>query len=234
MGSQNSILTPLAPSETLGEKAYFAVRKAIISGDLAAGEQVTERGLAGQLGISTTPIREALLRLEQHGLIERSREMGTTVSMVALSAVAETVLISAALHAVAARLAAEKITLGELDALREILAESKRVTQSTTSQTLLTLSDQFHDIVVKASRNVVLPKFLETVTAFGQEDRLKSLENKEEIPSGVAEHEAIIEALAAGDPDRAERLMRSHVLRAGKAMYGSLSDVSMAKEPDNP
>ena len=225
MDVHETSLAPLTQNETLSEKAYFAVRSAIISTELKPGEQITERGLARQLGISTTPIREALLRLEQEGFIHKNREKGTTVSNVASTTIAEIVLMNAALHAVAARIAATKITQEELELLRSNVEESRTSYKTADGESLLALTDRFHNIIVEASRNSILPRFLETVAAFGREDRLRGLENKEDLPVSITEHERIIEALSAEDPDLAEKLMRAHVLNAAKNLYNSFGEI---------
>jgi DNA-binding GntR family transcriptional regulator len=103
MEASNATLEPLVENETLGEKAYFAIRNAIVSGVLQPGERITERDIAERLHVSTTPIREALRRLEQEGLVVRIPNRGVLVSDMPSVSVAELLLLQGALRGIAAR-----------------------------------------------------------------------------------------------------------------------------------
>ena len=91
-------------------------------------------------------------------------------------------------------------------------------------ETLLALADRFHTILNEASRNMTLLKFLDTIMAFDPIDRLQILKDRE-ARTGFEEHKEIAAALAARDKERAEALMRSHVLRAGRLIFKGLPDV---------
>jgi DNA-binding GntR family transcriptional regulator len=224
MEDLDATLRPLTQSETLGEQAYFAIRNAITSGVLKPGERITERGLAGRLGVSPTPVREALRQLEQEGLVVRTPNRGVSVSDMPSASVAEMLLIQAALRGVAARLAAEKITGEEFAEVQAVLQESEEMLDTGDPETLLALADRFHTIVDEASRNMTLLKFLHTVMAFDPIDRLQILKDRE-ARTGFEEHTEIAAALAARDKERAEALMRSHVLRAGRLIFKGVPDV---------
>ncbi|NJA60895.1 GntR family transcriptional regulator, partial [Streptomyces sp. NEAU-H3] len=114
-------LPHLAASETLGDQAYAAIRDAIVSGDLVRGQKVTERGLAESLDISATPVREALRRLEQDRLVERTGPRSVRIAKFAAEELREFTLIGDSLRALAARLAAEKSTAAERRAMRAAL-----------------------------------------------------------------------------------------------------------------
>lgn len=225
MEDLDATLRPLTQSETLGEQAYFAIRNAITSGVLKPGERITERGLARRLGVSPTPVREALRQLEQEGLVVRTPNRGVSVSDMPSTSVAEMLLIQAALRGVAARLAADKITEEEIAEIQAVLQESEEMLDTGDPETLLALADQFHTIVDEASRNMTLLKFLYTVMAFDPIDRLQTLRDREQTRTGFEEHQQIATALAARDRDQAEALMRSHVLRAGRLIFKGLPDV---------
>lgn len=102
---------PQLPSPvTLGDQAYAAIREAIVTGSLERGEKVTERGLAESLNISATPVREALRRLEQDRLVERTGPRSVRVAEFGEDELREFTMIEDVLRALAARLAAEKST----------------------------------------------------------------------------------------------------------------------------
>jgi DNA-binding GntR family transcriptional regulator len=225
MEDSPSTLRPLRQSETLGERAYFALRSAITSGFLKPGERITERDLAGKLQVSPTPVREALRQLEQEGLVVRTPNREVCVSDMPSASVAEMLLIQAALRGIAARLAAEKITDEEVGEIQAVLQENEEVLDTGPPELFLDLADRFHALVDQASRNLTVVKFLDTVMAFDPIDRLETLTDREQAQARFREHQQIAAALAARDRDLAEELMRSHVLRAGQLLFGGLPDV---------
>ncbi len=218
-------LRPLRQNETLGEQAYFAIRSAITSGTLEAGERITERDLASKLQVSPTPVREALRQLEQEGLVVRTPNREVRVSDMPSASVAEMLLIQAALRGIAARLAAEKITDEEVGEIQAVLQENQEALATGPPELLLELADRFHALVDQDSRNLTVVKFLDTVMAFDPIDRLETLTDREQAQTRFQEHQQIAAALAARDRDLAEELMRSHVLRAGQLLFRGLPDV---------
>ncbi len=159
-------LQPISQTETLGEKAFSAIRIAITTGVLAPGVRIRERALAEKLGISPTPIREALRKLEQEGLVVKKDDRKRYVADIPLSTISEIVLIDAALKGVAARLASQKRTNGELADMREAIQSFNEMVDTANAEVLLDLSQQFHDVIYKASRNSVLINLISTITAF--------------------------------------------------------------------
>ena len=218
-------LRPLRQNETLGEQAYFAIRRAITSGTLQPGDPITERDLASRLHVSATPIREALRQLEQEGLVLRTPNREVTVSDMPTASVTEMFLLLAALRGVAARLAAEKITDAELAEIRALLQQNEEVLETGPAELELELADRFHALVDQASRNLTLMKFLGTIMAFDPLDRLESLPNRQRARERLEEHKQIAAALADRNRDGAEALMRSHELRAGQLIFRGLADV---------
>ena len=113
----------LEVTESLGERGYERIREAITSGVLAPGTRITERALAQELGTSPTPVREALRRLEQEGLLERKGTRGIYVAQLPTSAQSEMLYLQALLRGAAARLAAQKMTDDHLQELHELLRQ---------------------------------------------------------------------------------------------------------------
>lgn len=226
-------------SDTLADRAYVALRDAIISGELAPSEKITERGLADRLAVSATPIREALRRLEQDQLIERLGPRSVQVAELDARAATEIRLVEGTLRALAARLAATNATPEQLARMERLLdegdAELARIARETdvdrplTTQDLaplLQLTRDFHTAVNDASNNLVLLRLLSLVDAFSLTQRLRNLQGelRQGADSGgmvhrYDEHRAVFEAVRAGDGDSAEQLMRDHGAR------GALDDV---------
>jgi DNA-binding GntR family transcriptional regulator len=215
-------------SETLADQAYEALRAAIISGELASGEKITERGLAERLSVSPTPVREALRRLEQDRLVVRRGPRLVQVVDFDDEVAAEVRLAEGALRAVAARLAAKHATPAQLAELERLLdagdAELARLrargdTAQLTSQDLAPILDvtrRFHTRLNAACGNPVIIRLLSLVDAF----RLASLngrlvgelgaEGNRSALERYHHHRAVFDAVAAGDGVAAERLMRAH------------------------
>lgn len=222
-------LRSLQNNVPLSDQAYTVIRDAIAVGDIKPGERLTERDLAAQLNVSPTPVREALRRLEQEGLVERSSVRKLYVSEMSAQAVSELLMMQAALRGVAARLATEKITDAELDEIDDILQQSIDQLDYAPAETLIALSARFHAIINQASRNPVLISFLDTTQVFSRSQRMRVLDEKrvfdrELLAEHYAEHRMIAEALRARDADRAEALMRQHTLQAGALLQNAVSD----------
>ncbi|MFI8090799.1 GntR family transcriptional regulator [Streptomyces sp. NPDC086080] len=223
-----SQLPHLSSPATLGDQAYVAIREAIVTGVLERGEKVTERGLADSLGISATPVREALRRLEQDRLVERTGPRSVRIAQFGEEELREFTMIEDVLRALSARLAAEKSTasqrremaacLDEADALRGELREAPSGSDRERDLVLeiQKLMARFHSLVDRASGNATLLQMLRTVDAFGSQERRDSALSQvrggdwKVVDERYRQHRAIFDAIAAGHGDRAEELMRAH------------------------
>lgn len=221
-------LPQLPTPVTLGDQAYAAIREAIITGSLRRGEKVTERGLAESLNISATPVREALRRLEQDRLVERTGPRSVRIAEFGKDELREFTMIEDVLRALAARLAAEKSTgaqrremsdcLDEADALRTALRDLAPGSDGERDLVLeiQVLMRRFHSLVDQASGNATLMQMVRTVDAFDSAERRSSVlsqvwgEHRKVVDERYGQHRAIFDAIAAGDGERAEELMRVH------------------------
>lgn len=218
-------------STTLADQAYEALREAIISGELAPREKITERGLAERLSVSPTPVREALRRLEQDQLVERRGPRAVQVADLDDDTAHEIRLVEGTLRALAARLAADNATPAQLRQIERLLdegdAEMARLGTITADGATLSVDDvapllhitrEFHLALNAASNNLVLLRLLRLVDAFSMTQRLRKVQG--ELRSGdstyegmrrrYGEHRAAYDAVRAGDGEEAERLMRHH------------------------
>lgn len=220
-------------SPSLADQAYDAIRSAITNGELPPGEKITERGLAAMLSVSPTPVREAIRRLEQEGLVERKGSRSTVVFDASDTSSLELGLIEASLKTVAVRLAATNASetaidrmeqhLREADQLREELrraVEAGEEYPADTAELLLLALRSFHVEAEGACGNAVLLRMLSTVNAFNFRDRAEVLKSR--VTSGQVlndryeEHQQILDAIRRRDPDDAERVMSSHARYAAQ------------------
>jgi DNA-binding GntR family transcriptional regulator len=212
----------LSTGPSLADQAYAALREGITSGRFTPGQTLTERALAGDLGVSPTPVREAISRLEHERLLERDGRALTVVR------------IEAALRGVAARIAAERATADEVAEIAAIHAQAQRVKQrgravEDVARDVLASTRLFHAKIDQASHNPLLVDMIATATAFDWTVRLRAastLGPQYPAKEGHGEHEEILDALRARDGDRAERLMAAHTLRTGQQFLAMADLVS--------
>jgi DNA-binding GntR family transcriptional regulator len=195
------------------------LRDLITSGALSPAERVTERGLAGRLGVSPTPVREAISRLIHERLLVRVDGRTLQVAAPSLRGLREMSLIHAALRGVAARLAAENATDEELAEIARVHKASARGSEPASGRAR-ELRHDVHQLIERASHNPSLIDMIATAEAFGRPLRARAQQEKaaaEGVQRAVREHEEIIEALRARDGERAEKLMREHELWIGRS-----------------
>src|SRR6266404_3022049 len=171
-----SELPSLFRAESLAEQAYRAIREGIATGLFQAGERVTERGLATRLNVSATPVREALRRLEQEGLIERVSARELRVVDHSSGTLRELLLTGAALRAMEARFATPKITEAALDrmaTLVEAMASERKMDISER----LRIGREFDMEIERAADNPTLRTMILSLSIIGQERRARSVES---------------------------------------------------------
>jgi DNA-binding GntR family transcriptional regulator len=209
----------LTTGPTLSDQAYRALREEITTGQLKPGERVTERALAQYLGVSPTPVREALQRLEHERLIERDAVRAIRVAEPSVAKLYELTLIEVALRGVAARLAAERATDQEVKRIieacdrAEALADGAIWTESRVRE-ILTVTRGFHQLIDEAAHNQTLLDMISTATAFDWAFRLRwSVDSHPDLASlhrSLEQHREVAAAIQARDGDAAEEAMRRH------------------------
>jgi DNA-binding GntR family transcriptional regulator len=196
----------LASPEKLSTVAYGAVLDMILRGTIAAGELVTERQIATRLGMSRTPVREAVRRLEGEGTLERQRDGSLVVRPYSMEDFLHALAVRRLLEGEAARLAAGKVSREVLDAARERIARLR-------SEGLGDVARQgdrdFHAAIAEASGNPVLATAISDLRKRTAMFRLGRL--PERIDQVCDEHLTIVEALASGDGDTARAAMQTHI-----------------------
>ncbi|MEU6782775.1 GntR family transcriptional regulator [Nonomuraea angiospora] len=193
----------------LRENAYRAIRDAIVDGTLAPGERLNDGDLAQWLGVSRTPVREALTRLEQAGLVRTKPGRYTIVSTVDVRAVRAAQSVTAAMHELAVREALPNLSAGELDAMREANARFADALRRDDADAALAADDAFHGIPVIASANHAIRAVLDQFTPVlrrVERMRFSSLSGR----GSVAQHERIIALCAAGDVEGAALAVRAN------------------------
>jgi DNA-binding GntR family transcriptional regulator len=203
---------------------YEEIRQAIIDLRLRPGEPLREAAIASQLGVSKTPIREALSRLEQERLVETVSFKGAVVSGYSDRDLEEIYELRALLEGVAARVAADDASDEVRERLAEVVARSRELRDASDLTGLAELLGRFDQIVYDQVRNRRIRALIENLRA-----HLTRIGNLTEgipgrVEASVEEHAAIVEAIARRDPDAAEHAMRAHI--------GSVLADQLAGTPD--
>jgi DNA-binding GntR family transcriptional regulator len=187
------------------------LRNAIVELRLRPGAPLREVALAEQLGVSKTPLREAFARLEQEGLVETTSFKGAVVTGYSERDLNEIYELRALLEGAAARSAAEGSTADMLGALRDVVVRSRQLRDTGDLAALAGLHEQFDLIVYAQVTNERIVALIENLRAHLTRIGKLTVGIPGRVEASVEEHAAIVDAIAARDPDEAERLMRVHI-----------------------
>jgi DNA-binding GntR family transcriptional regulator len=211
-------------ADTLADRAYRAIRDAVSTGELRPGQKVTERGLAERLSVSPTPVREAIRRLEQDGLLERTGPRTVQVAAFGDTAIQDLAEVEVALRGMVARFAARHATPAQLDQLDTVLDEAddllilikqrQKAGQEVSRHLdrLLDAMQRFNEVVESCANNPVLVRLLGQTRVFSWPERRARLidlisKNDKFGLDRYGSHRALVRALRAGDSATAETLV---------------------------
>lgn len=200
-------------SRDLGQEAYARIRAAIRSGALVPGERLTETDLAGRFGVSRTPVRQAIARLEAEGLLTHEARRGLTVTRPDHQQVVELYVMREVLEGAAARLAAQHASETEIAAMAEIVEHEPEAFGD--AHALAEVNQRLHGLLYLAAHNRYLLRSLEQLAA--TMSLLPTLLTRGgRAEQAHAEHRAIIAGIIARDGDAAEAAARTHARAAQK------------------
>jgi DNA-binding GntR family transcriptional regulator len=204
-----------APS--LADRAYHAIREMIVSLELRPGAVIDERALMQRLGIGRTPTREALRRLAQERLVEVYPRRGMFVTSVEIRDLASLAEVRSLLESHAARLAAERATDADREALVALIDELDRGSDLD-ARGLMALDERIHRQVYACTHNPFLESTLEEHYVLALRIWYLALDRALELEQAVLGHRELLEAIRDGDADCAEETMRRHVLDFEESM----------------
>ncbi|NRB36415.1 MAG: GntR family transcriptional regulator [Rhodobacteraceae bacterium] len=204
------------------QDAYERLLELVRSGDLVPGLRITETDLAARLGISRTPIREALRRLELEGLVVHTPRLGATIRVLDWSEITELYEMRAVLEGTAARIAARAASDVDLSELAAINADMEAAGQD--GARVYELNRHFHSALANAARNRFLLQSIEALQKPLMILRPNVMTDAARASEAVAEHAQLIAALRARDADAAEAAMRQHIESAHRLRLKQLRD----------
>ena len=195
----------------LRDVVFNTLRQAILRGELKPGERLMEIQLANKLGVSRTPIREAIRKLELEGLVLMIPRKGAEVAEITEKSLKDVLEIRRALEDLAVRLACEKITKEELKELKKAGEEFKKVLKSQDITEVAEADVRFHDVIYMATDN---PKLIQLLNNFREQMyrfRVEYLKKDEVRPQLIAEHDEIIKYITEGNKEEASRVVTRHI-----------------------
>jgi DNA-binding GntR family transcriptional regulator len=196
---------------SVGDDVHEALLGRIVAGELAPGTRLRQAALAEELGVSRTPLREALVRLAREGLVEFTPNRGATVAGRDFSDMQQAWRARLVIEPGAGRLAAELRDATAIERMRESVRRQRVVAGDLT--TSFEVNREFHLRLVQASGNAHLAQFAELLwlTRIGVPIFARQVRDRKQMLQWADEHEAITEAVARGQAARAERLIREHI-----------------------
>lgn len=219
-------LTPikLDSYQPLREVVFETLRDAIRKGILKPGERLMEIHLAEQLGVSRTPVREAIRKLELEGYVIMMPRRGTYVSNLSIKDINEVFEIRTSLDSLASGLAAERITDEELEHLQRLLVVIGEAIKEKNMEKIVEADTKFHDILYQASRNNrlvgIIYNLREQLTSF----RAKSMAYPGRLEETLKEHRRIVDTIAQGDAVAAQKASEYHMERSEHTLLLSMED----------
>ena len=210
------------PRTSLAERAYAALLDAIVRGDLPPESRLRDAELAEQLGVSRTPVREALRRWEDEGLVETGRHAVTRVAPVRADRIADAFPVVASLHGLATRLGVPALSAADLERMRRHDDERTEALRRGDVLAAIAADDRFHGVLLSASRNAEIERLLARVMPHIRRLDLLHFEALTHDDGASGDHAAIIDACRRGDAWEAARLVEQNFLRLGHQMTSIL------------
>jgi DNA-binding GntR family transcriptional regulator len=201
---------------------YEELKAAIVDLRLGPGEALREAALAGQLGVSKTPIREALTRLEQEGLVRTTSFKGAEVSGYSRQDLIEIYELRELLENLAARTAAESMSEADRGRLSRVARESRELQAGSDAARLAELVSDFDDILFDQVKNSRIRALIDNLRAHLTRIGYLTVEIPGRVAASVDEHEGIVAAIAAHDPELAEQRMSAHIRSVRDAQLDAL------------
>jgi DNA-binding GntR family transcriptional regulator len=215
------------PSPQAVDRVYATLRQGILDGTYAPGARLGEADLAVALGVSRTPVREALRRLGSEGLLSTRPNKGARVRTWTTSELSDISDLRALLEGHAARQAASRVTAADIAAMADLVTRMETAAADGTAadiDLITELNREFHGAVIAASGNALLPGLMHSLLHVPVISRTYRHYSPDRMRQSMRQHRELVDALRAGDPAWAEAVMRVHVLSARPAQLEIADD----------
>lgn len=223
----NDSATPSAieflQSESLTTLVRREVERRILEGRLAPGDKLNEADVADDLNVSRGPVREAFRALEQAGLVRTEKNRGVFVRELSLQDADEIYEVRAGLERQIGRLAAERVTPGQMDELRELLKAMQKAARARSVDEYYPLNFRFHDMLAQfAGNRTLLAIYRRLVNELHLYRRETLAHGPDSFPVSTREHAQIVDCLARGDGEAAADLLYTHAIESRERLHATL------------
>lgn len=201
---------------SLRGRVFNKIREDILSGKYVQNEELKENSIGIELGVSRTPVREALRQLELEGLVTIIPNKGAYVNGISEKDMHDIYIIRSYLEGLCARWACEHITQAQIEELEEIVYLSEFHARRDHHEQIVELDNKFHDIIYEASHSKILDHVLSDFHHYVQRIRKITLASESRAVNSNKEHSAILEAIKKRNGDEAERLAHEHIMNTIK------------------
>jgi DNA-binding GntR family transcriptional regulator len=213
----------LAPQPNLVEQVHDAILQEIASGSFAPGDRIIQEQIAQALGVSRQPVQQALALLRNQGVLQDAPGRGLLVSPLDPAHIRQMYDMRSAIEGLAARRAAELSSARATKAGAPIIEAGRKAVAAGTVAKMIEADIRFHELIYALSGNPLIASTLETHLTYTQRVMGEVLIRGEQPRDIWDQHEAILQAIAAGDPDRAEVLARNHLDEAARVIVARLA-----------
>lgn len=195
----------------LRDVVFETLRKAIIDGDLKPGQRLMEVQLAEKLGVSRTPVREAIRKLELEGIVTMVPRKGAYVSEMSLQDIVEVLEVRASLEGLAARMAAKYMSEEDLDRMRNKANAFEKAAQAMERDELIRYDKEMHEIIFESANNHILMNLVDGLSEKVQQFRVTYLTATQNAEDIIKEHRELIAAIVSRDEERARCAAEAHI-----------------------
>jgi DNA-binding GntR family transcriptional regulator len=202
----------------LRDVVFNTLRKAILSGDLKPGERLMEKQLAEKMGVSRTPVREAIRKLELEGFVVMVPRKGAQVADITEKDIQDVLEVRGALEGLAVRLACENMDNEDLAHLKQAMNEFSAAAKKEDVDVMIEKDVEFHDIIFKATKNEKLIQIVNNLREQIHRYRVAYLKSFDDLKAIEEEHEQIVYAIENKKPSLAEKLAAAHIKNQEKAV----------------
>ncbi|MGE5614104.1 MAG: GntR family transcriptional regulator [Bacillota bacterium] len=206
----------------LREIIFDTIREAIIVGELKPGERLMEVQLAEKMGVSRTPVREAIRKLELEGLVEMLPRKGARVANLSEKEIMDVLEVRSTLDGLASSLSAMRITDDEIKELKQILAQFIACVEKNNLQGSIKKDVEFHDVIYRSSRNDKLIQISNNLREQVQRYRVIYMKDYSSSKELIKEHTEICDAISRRDPEAAMKCAQVHIKKQEESIIRSI------------